>query len=350
MNDVPSNEDIKVPILEFFANSGAEDFDEAPVARGEAHRADLRVRNLLEKLLRGRGFAVRDMGVIWKGALCVEHQASDTRAALLVEGTGESFQMWNSAYKQQKAIERVGWRCLRVDALSLLCNFHESCESILQFLQENGIEEPEIVYDALEQGDATDDDLDDPAGDVEEVVDEEEQPSDVVDDAEVVDSCDVVIVISSDDDDEDDSNRKMTAVKPEPVPSGSFENEEVHESIFGEVVDFDFLRSNEHRAPAVASINGGEQPAIAQSNSGKKRSRSDEDAYEYEGDDESADCEEEAGNRRNRSSYRRLDKYQRDGRYHPKPDGTLDADGTRQDWYDTDSDLQEAEAPEEEAA
>jgi superfamily I DNA and/or RNA helicase len=68
LNDIPNNEDIKLPIIEFFqaAHTKTEVLDEtvpAPSASGWME-GDHSVRALLERVLCGRGYAVRDMGVV----------------------------------------------------------------------------------------------------------------------------------------------------------------------------------------------------------------------------------------------------------------------------------------------
>jgi hypothetical protein len=360
LNDVPNNEDIKLPIIEFFqtGNVKTEGFDErVPTASVGAGwmEGDHSVRTLLDRVLCDRGFAVRDMGVVWKHAICIEHQASDMRAAVLVECSGESFQAWHSNYKQQKAIERVGWKCLRVDALSLVCNFHATLESIVEFLRVNGIEEPVVLYDELERDDESG--LDGLADIPEENLEEDSRAASPINDGEdavVVDlnNAHDIVVISSDDE-EDAAVRKVTAiVKPEAAVSGSFEmdeKDELHESTFGEVVELNFLRSDSNEKRSNEEAYEADQSDIGESLLARvetKKRSSDED---YQACDKS-DTDEESTRKRRRRSHRRLDRHSRDGRYYPGADPAaaidIDADGIQKDWYDTDSDLQVEEDPE----
>lgn len=354
INDISSAEDIKIPIIEFFqtANTKTEESNETePLAMtGGWHSGDVSVRNLLEKVLRARGFSVREMGVVWKNAICVEHEASDSRAAILIEGTGESFPAWHENYKQQKAIERVGWKCLRVDALSLLCDFHVTLESLVQFLRVNGIEEPPVVlYDELEQDHISD--VDGSTSIVEEIVEEESHGVANPVAPEAVDPPDVhdVVVISSDDE-EDDADKKVAAVKPAPVLSHMDDNDVLHESAFGEVVELSFLRS-EIPERASAESYSGDQSGVLEGLLGragtKRRTRDKADRYECDESEIEESLSGRSGKKRRRP-YKRLDKYARDGRYYPVgklsvPTG-VDVEGTQEgEWYDTDSDLQEGE-------
>jgi hypothetical protein len=363
LNDIPNNEDIKLPIIEFFqaANIKTEGSDEAvPAASvGGWMEGDHSVRTLLERVLCARGFAVRDMGVVWKNALCIEHQASDTRAALLVECSGESFQVWHSSYKQQKAIERVGWKCLRVDALSLVCNFHRTLESIVEFLRVNGIEEPIVLYDELERDDESAQ-LEGPADVAEENLDEDSRAASPIemDDPEVVDlnNAHAIVVISSDDEELDAANEAIVIVKPEAALSGPLnveEKDELHESTFGEVVELNFLRSGSNEERSNEEAYEGDQSDDVGRNllarAGTKKRSSDE-AYQLFDKSDSSEERMTKRTKRRRRPYQRLDGYSRDGRYYPGVESAvatdIDADGQQKDWYDTDSDLQEKEEPE----
>jgi hypothetical protein len=356
LNDVPNNEDIKLPIIEFFqaAHIKTEESDEAvPAASvGGWMEGDHSVRTLLERVLCGRGFAVRDMGVVWKHALCIEHQASDTRAALLVECSGESFQVWHSSYKQQKAIERVGWKCLRVDALSLVCNFHRTLESIVEFLRVNGIEEPVVLYDELERDDESME-LEGPADVDEENVDEDSRAASPIEieDPEVVDlnHAQAIVVISSDDEEVDAVKGATVIVKPEAVRSGPLEEkDELHESTFGEVVELNFLRGNNEERSNDEAYEDDQADDVQGSRLARARTKKRSSDEGYQSSDKS-DTSEEKMTKRRRRPYQRLDGYSRDGRYFPGVNPTaaadIDADGLQKDWYDTDSDLQEKEDP-----
>jgi hypothetical protein len=370
LNDVPNNEDIKLPIIDFFQAGSikTERSDEAvPAAStGGWMEGDHSVRTLLETVLSDRGFVVRDMGVVWKTALCIEHESSDTRAAVLVECSGESFQVWHSSYKQQKAIERVGWKCLRVDALSLVCNFHRTFESIVEFLRVNGIEEPVVIYDELERDDESEQ-LEGLADVAEENLDEDSRAASPIEDPEVVpiddpevgdlNNAQVIVVISSDDEEADAFKKTAAIVKPDAARSGPLkveERDELHESTFGEVVELNFLRSGSNEERSNDEAYEGDQPddvarsLLARAGTKKKKRSSDEAFQSFDKSDTSEEIM--AKKRRTGRSYRRLDEHSRDGRYYPGVDSSaaadIDDDGQQKDWYDTDSDLQEREDPE----
>ena len=161
--DIPNSEDVRHPVIEFFegasalADSGALASAASTQQIGSGVRVDAttfsfraRAESLLEKLLKKRGFSVRRMGVVWNHALCVEHHGSTSRAGLCIENAGESEEEWHRVVTQQKSIERVGWKCLRVDGLSMLMDHESQFEKIVEFLASAGVEAPVLLYDTLE--------------------------------------------------------------------------------------------------------------------------------------------------------------------------------------------------------
>lgn len=343
---MPSTEDIKVPIIEFFQTAGQnKNAPEEPAVERPA-RNILRhtpAQELLTTLLTQAGYIVRPMDVIWKNGLSVEHPTSDMRAALMVDCAEGSVQEWQTSYRQQKAIERVGWKCFRVDYLSLLTDHSGTLASVCHFLSAAGVEPPAILYDELDEeyGETVEDGneqapivVDDnevngaPADDAVAAVgvnDDQEDDGDAESEQQQgangqAEAEDEVIVISSEDEDDMDS-KPRAKVKPEPVASGSFGDESsdgIDETNFGDVVDLAFLRSGQNAASAAASL--------------------DDSASLDDGDSHQADAGDTASQRAAQRRRRRLDKYQRDGRWHPKRDGDehddQDPEGHDQDWYD----------------
>jgi len=333
LTDVPNRDDIKLPIIEFFQsanNSNGEPNDDDSVDARD--HEPFPVRSLLEKLLKERGFAVRSMGIVWKNALCVEHRMSDTRAALIVDCSGEDQQEWQASYNQQKAIERVGWKCMRVDALSLLNDFHGTMQAVIRFLASAGIEEPVVLYDQLEEENS-----DDQAVEMGIAAEEEDDSEDSQADAAAADpNAEQEVVVISSDDEEGDMDEKMAAVQPDAVASGSFEAEDdqFDAAQFGEVVELDFLRGGA----------GSRENAEAEFAQMRHRVSRNEDSStrdeEYQGDlSDMGDSSRSQSSKRRRRTYRRLDKYSRDGRWHPGSHLAQSYDDEDKNWYDTDSDL-----------
>jgi hypothetical protein len=353
-----------------------------------------RVQVLLQKSLLQRGFCVQSMGTVWENGICVESQSGDNRVALLVEGFGESLQQWQSSFSKQKGIERVGWKCLRVDALSLLSDFHKTLEFVLRFLAASGIEEPPLLYDSLEpdngDGDIAQADVAGPkqahVGLNQEVENDEEnvlehQLPDHVDN----DDSEVIVIISSDEDEQDDGARKAAAttvndsssVRPDLAASGPLEdsgNDDMDPSNFGQVVDLTFLRGDanepvadeppqpqdqvaagrpQRRQQVGDSLSEPEDEYAADQMAARRPqrrqqvgdSRSEpEDEYEA---DESDSAEDDQSRRRKRKS-RRLEKDQRDGRWYPEPHTTASKDERDSDWHRRRSVLEEDNKAEEE--
>jgi hypothetical protein len=316
LKDIPSDDDVKVSILEFFENKEPESED------GLA--ASCPVQILLRKSLEQRGFLIRCMGVVWKNGLCVEQRDSDNRVALLVEGAGESQQQWQASFAQQKAIERVGWRCLRVDALSLLADFVNTFEGILKFLSVAGLDETVILYDAL-HSDEEDNEL---------AVDNAERR---LGDNGLKDSDVDIVVISSNDEDADDDDPHenpdihLDYARPDIALSGNLEgprNDDMDPSNFGQVVDLSFLAG---RNGSIEPLEAG--PLIATT-----------PCMDYQrGDDSSQNSAEDFSQRpQKRQRRKRLDNYQPTTRWFPgkaKIDTCDDPEGQNHDWYDTDSDI-----------
>jgi hypothetical protein len=268
-NHIPNEQDIKFSILDFFGRAAARgepgqddeglcDMTQTPPGhhtisspfRGYAER-------ILVQQLREKGYSIQSMGVVWHGSICVEDPASGARAALCVECSGESRDDWSAIVLQQKSIERVGWKCLRVDALSLIHDFHTAIEALEDFLASAAVlPTPPLVLNAVIDlnDDGESESIDEPEAEPE----AEPEPEEVRNDNVVLPAGggggDIVIISSDeggDDDDEDNDNddddgdKKPAAAKPVIVVSTSDEglgNGEV-DSDYGEVVELDFLRS-----------------------------------------------------------------------------------------------------------
>ena len=147
---VPSNEDAKVAVIDYFSEHASKDLtDDIPTMRGDASEAypgsllpdsiHSRVIESLTECLSAAGFAVRPMGVVWRGAVCIENTSSGARAAIALENSGEVEQEWSAILTQQRAIERVGWKCARIDTLSRLLDLKATEVMLLSFLNWAGV-------------------------------------------------------------------------------------------------------------------------------------------------------------------------------------------------------------------
>lgn len=399
LTDIPSLDDMKIPIIEFFLKNGSASSEETRTANeGSGHKLR-KGTSILKNLLQQQGFLVTAMGVIWKDAICVDHINAETRVAIMVDCENESPQEWLSSYTQQKAIERVGWKCLRIDVLSLLIDFRRTMEYVIKYLASAGIEKPtEVDDDEHHQAEPQIEDA------VMEVNGEQFQEglfNGPENDQEVV-------TVSSEDDLDD---RKPAAAPDRTSNSFDFSQEDSDKpSQFGQVVGLDFLRG---RTDEEFDSGDDEQFYSINAENGRKRNRKPEVEYsgetEYQNDETNRtgqfDDESGSGTRHNplevnndinndiiprsirteqvhdnrnfarrseraglpndsssvlrdsessgeeqsetgftslpstrsKRRYKRLDKYSRDGRYYPK--GNM-ANGSDHEWmYDTDSDL-----------
>jgi len=245
---ISSLEDVKVPTIEFFLqqSSSAEDSEEEDAADPSFPKEKRKGTAILKKLLQHNGYTIADMGIVWKNGICVE--SKDFRAALIVDGEELCSQDWQTSYNQQKAIERVGWKCFRVDSLSLFVNMNSTLAKIVEFLDSVGVEKTMAVSSYQEVPTAA-------SSDVGEEVDEHPEGQDAENENEIVgaqnhpnENHDVVTISSEDDendrlDDDDDDDRKPAAV-PDAAVSSAFDDdiENIHAGQFGQVVQLDFLR------------------------------------------------------------------------------------------------------------
>ena len=145
---VPSNEDAKVAVIDYFAEHASKDIaldtrsssdnaSEDFIDTYQPRSVHARVVESVSGRLADAGFVVRPMGVVWNRAICVEN--ASTRAAISIENGGEVEQEWAANLDQQRAIERVGWQCARVDALSFLLDLKATEVMIISFLKSAGV-------------------------------------------------------------------------------------------------------------------------------------------------------------------------------------------------------------------
>lgn len=242
LRDIPSLDDVKIPIIEFFMHAQQHSNSEGGVSNGiestnnPSHGKQYFGKEMLRSLLKDRGYQIADMSMIWKNAFCVEDQASDTRVAILVDCEEPQKSDWLHSYSQQKAIERVGWKCMRVDALSIAVNYATVFNDVIQFLNKHGIEEPSILNDdahgdrekedSIEEGSKTHESL---------------KPRNEV--IEIDDKDDSIGSISEEEGRLLGNNGIDEAVPDQTKSCLGFSQDESDEAWkFGEVVDLDFLR------------------------------------------------------------------------------------------------------------
>ena len=237
-NHIPNVQDVKISVLDFFERAAVRRTNRSDGALRNAEipgSSEPSVRSqaetLLKQLLRARGYRVRQMGAIWTGAICVENPTSGNRAGVCMDGFGEKKEEWMSMIDQQKSIERVGWKCLRVSTLSFVHDYHAAIDSVAGFLSSVGV---------LPVATGTEDviDLDSDTGSSD---DSEEARQPVAEDDTEKDD---VIVISGDERSDTEEDEKPAAVGTEYLAgSGGLGNGE-NATDYGNVVGLDFLRAS----------------------------------------------------------------------------------------------------------
>uniref|UniRef100_A0A7S3KYB6 Uncharacterized protein n=1 Tax=Amphora coffeiformis TaxID=265554 RepID=A0A7S3KYB6_9STRA len=340
-HDIPNAEDSKLLLLTFFQSDQSAKEQSDP--NGGVVSRNLYDR-LLANLLEERGYKVRQMGQVWRHGLCVESAGCDARAAILVDCVGEPVHEWSRSYNQQRAIERVGWKCFRIDAVSLVTDFHGALQNIVTFLEKCGIEERKVLFDALEEEEedveVVEEDAEEDRGGsvvnnvVAPEVGEDQGGNEGDDDAEGGDANmappvpaeEEVYVISSDDEGKSDDRDsvKMQAPVPDGVRSSPADALVDQPDQFGQVVDLGFLRN---------SVPDTDIEDFAARSKARAKEHFREGEYEGDASDMGDSLLSRASKKR-----RRLDNYARDPRWFPGKSG-VGEDEDESKWYDTDSDL-----------
>eukprot|EP00531_Pseudo-nitzschia_arenysensis_P016661 CAMPEP_0116144318 /NCGR_PEP_ID=MMETSP0329-20121206/15943_1 /TAXON_ID=697910 /ORGANISM="Pseudo-nitzschia arenysensis, Strain B593" /LENGTH=1577 /DNA_ID=CAMNT_0003639743 /DNA_START=59 /DNA_END=4792 /DNA_ORIENTATION=- len=358
--DIPSLDDAKVPIIEFFMSANEVTKSERAVSQESV--AALRTpkkkscfgREILETLLSEKGYQIVDMSQIWKNAFCVEHEICDARVAILVDCEEGQQSDWLHSYSQQKAIERVGWKCLRVDALSVVVDYNSVVKRVTQFLASHGIEKPGLLQERA-----------DPESEEQELNEEASISSEIVKakDSEVIEIDDEEEATNTSNDegeritekDEDDE------IRPDQNQSSAdFVGDDTIEAWkFGEVVDLDFLRSRPKNPESdTESMNPIDDAPIVgkdifpdrvvrRDNKHVKRSPSDladEDDIQADTTNESDSGKSYDKNHSNRSrsrsrKRRKVSRSSRDGAWNPDDETAEDIYDDDDDWMDSDLDM-----------
>jgi hypothetical protein len=277
LTDIPSRDDVKVPIIEYFQATTNALID---TAHCWEKTVDPRKRgmSLMGELLVKEGFTVSVMGGVWREALCVEDSSYDTRVAILVDCDSESAQEWQQSYAQQKAIERVGWKCLRIAMLALVYDFTSTMQIVTKFLADAGVKSSihftiPIVGGAGMLEDVDEDTLDDELTEAEHMeVDEGNGP--VGDNQAAVAVRDPVLIIS---DESVAASEADGSDSPDQVTSADTEA-----ARFGQVVNLDFLldtttskRKKESSSSSRKKIHSRPEPKRKQAPSDEHSSDSD---------------------------------------------------------------------------
>ena len=143
ISDIPSTDDVKIPIIEFFqkstSNNNISSTERLLVSDAQLMSGKNALLHLLVDRLSDRGYRLCSMGVVWNNGICVEHPECDERVALVMHDVSETYQDWVRSYRQQQKIEGVGWKCLRIDVLSFLSDCNGTMRSIFEYLKQVGI-------------------------------------------------------------------------------------------------------------------------------------------------------------------------------------------------------------------
>jgi hypothetical protein len=270
IKDISCSDDVKIPIIEFFQKQGAEETESRHHTTSAEPDSRHAAQQLLVRMLSARGFTVRSMGVVWKNGFCIEHSGSDDRAALMVDCLEVTNEEWQAGYRQQKAIERVGWKCMRIGVLSLLTDCSGTLETIVRFLASAGVAPPAFLDDNSIEDTTFDRNVHAQADFGIDENNRREEAADMDPDAAenveidppgrvvpVQEAEDDVVVISSEDEESVDTKPPARSVQPDTVVSGSsaFESDAVEASNYGRAVNLSFLKgvanSEEQPHPAL---------------------------------------------------------------------------------------------------
>jgi len=232
LRDIPSLDDVKIPIIEFFMGANicarSVEVDGKIEERTKSRRLKQYFgKEILRSFLVKKGYRIVDMSMVWKNAFCVEDEDSDVRVAVMIDCEEPQQSDWLFSYSQQKAIERVGWKCLRVDALSVVVDYMKIVNFVIQFLFTHGVgnpnEKPQREDKAMSEASES-------LKQIQEVINLEDE--------------DEAMTMNSEENDEVPEEIGVEYTRPDQTKSSvDFGRDETIEPWqFGEVVDLDFLR------------------------------------------------------------------------------------------------------------
>lgn len=352
--DIPSLDDVKIPIIEFFMSINEVANPEGVLSQeiGREVRLPERKtyfgREILETFLVEKGYQIVDMSMIWKNAFCVEQEVGDTRVAILVDCEEPQQSDWVHSYSQQKAIERVGWICLRVDALSVVVDYNSVVNRVIQFLSSNGITEPNLLDKKRETRSQEELFSEEPAEGKEIAKSKNLEVIEINDGNETLE-------ISSEEEGGIPRKQNPDDIKPDQTKSTAdfIRDDTIEAWKFGEVVDLDFLRTRSKSSDFdddflnptdddLVSRRGLENAGIDwhESNHLKRppldTKDKDTDIQQIndvdESDDETHDKTQNDGAKYPSKKRRKLSKYSRDGPWHPDEEMANDLFDNNEDW------------------
>lgn len=165
---VPNSDDVKIAVLGFFDEFGSAQpgaiFDSSKIPLSIADNPSIlwgSTSALLRRLLLNDNYRTNSMGVVWHGLAVESGDDSGERCALSVEHANESSDKWSQIISQQRSIERVGWKCLRLNALSLLLDTDCTMRKVRAFLSSCGVVEevPASESDEIGRNDEDENDV-----------------------------------------------------------------------------------------------------------------------------------------------------------------------------------------------
>jgi len=284
-----------------------------------------------------------------KNAFCIEHELNDTRVAVLVDCEEAQQSDWLSSYAQQKGIERVGWKCLRVDALSIFVHYNAVVRDVIRFLALHGIDQTAFI----EKKDESQKNI----VDNEALENDESLKLKNLEVIEVDNDDDESMVETSEEEGRIAVNDEIDSIAPDVTKSlGVLEDDDNIEAWkFGEVVDLDFLRVRAKNSDVSYelssttdddSLNGSRMvndPIDSQDNNSSRmqssdsHSGSDVDVKRIAHNTESVDENTKAKNGRTYKSRKRkrMYKHSRDESWCPATEHSESDD----DWFETDFDI-----------
>jgi hypothetical protein len=143
VSDIPNADDIKIPIIKFFSDPTSQNKRQGTKQDTTLSRTYLKkIIQMIEKMLIEMGYKVNSLGVIWSNGICVEDQSTGQRSVVGIEGIGETKDRWQQIINEQKIIERVSWKTLRVGAASFIADHTTTLGFIEKFLSSAGVRKP----------------------------------------------------------------------------------------------------------------------------------------------------------------------------------------------------------------
>ena len=152
LSQIPSRTDFKFAVMDFFGKHSSKNFKLSTNQSTNELKNDF--CGVIENFAQFLGnhilkdYFIRDMSSVWPNGVLIEDPQSGCRCAINIENFREG--EWLKILNQQRALESVGWQCMRVSPISLLFDIDRTGKILKDFVSSCGIAEhvPDVIKDS----------------------------------------------------------------------------------------------------------------------------------------------------------------------------------------------------------